>query len=196
MKPRLTIILIGITVLATSGYWAIKNNIGKSKDVTAIICKGEKVYAGDNYGRISGYSFQSTASVLVTAEYYPWQTNKTYSIDYKNGGTEFRGSTNDKSVGDAAAGDGVYVSQSVNQHDIQFFRQGRTTYNNPNWTKKEMNEHWRTSSYGYNLMLNLITMEIKVSDSRSSLAMKDKSGTSYENNFSGNCTITSLNAKI
>jgi len=196
MKHRLKITLIGAAVLATSGYWAIKNNIGKFKDVTAITCKGENVYSSDRHGKFRENSFHSTASILVTAEYYPWQTDKTYSIDYKNGRNEFRGSTNDKSVGNAADGNGVYVSQSVNQHNIQFFLQGRSTYNNANWTEKESYEHWRTSSHGYNLMINLITMEIKVSNSSSSLTMKDNSSISSENNFYGNCTVTQPNFKV
>jgi len=196
MKHRLTITLVAAAVLVSGSYWAIKNNIGKSKNITAMTCKGENVYTANDYGKIRGNSFHSTASILITAEYYPWETDRTYSIEYKNGGNEFQGSTNDKSVGNAAAGDGVYVSQSVNQHNIHFFRQGRTTYNNPNWTKKEMHEHWRTSSYGYNLLINLITMEIKVSNSRSSLTMKDNSSTSSENNFYGECTVIQPNFKI
>jgi hypothetical protein len=196
MKHRLTITLIGVAVLATSGYWAIKNNIGKSKHVTAIVCKGENVYSSARHEKFRENSFHSTASILVTAEYYPWETNKTYSIDYKNGGREFQGSTNDKSVGNADIGDGVYVSHSVNQHNIQFFRRARTTHNNDTWTKKETYENWRTSSSDFSLMINLITMEIKVSDNRSSLTMKENSSVSSEYTFQGNCTVTHPNFKI
>jgi hypothetical protein len=193
MKHRLTITLITTAILVSGGYWAIKNNIGKFKNVTAITCEGEIVY---NVGKIRGKSFPSTASILVTAEYYPWETNKTYTIDYKNENNVFQGSTNDKSVGNAAAGNGVYVSQSVDQHNIHFFRQGRSTYDNPDWTKKEMHERWMTSSYSRNLMINLVTMKIKFTDNHSHYTMKNNSSLSGESIFHGNCTITKPTFKI
>jgi hypothetical protein len=146
-----------------------------------------------------GHSFENTASVVITAEYYPWQTNKTYTIDYKIGGYHvLEGSTNGMPMtGNPFFGvDGKSAKLSVNQHEIKFVNFERTTIEDKNWTQSQMHEQWRTSSYRQDLTLNLVTLKIQSNDKFTSSTMKKYSGTRDETNFDGECTVIKPNFKI
>ena len=191
MKHRLTITLIATAVLVNGGYWAIKNNIGKSKDITMLRCDGQKMIEYAGHKKSHQYFLKSTASVVITAEYYPWQNNKTYTIDYNNSGHVLEWSTNRTTTvyPPLFGGDGKSARLSVNQHEIKFDSFERTTVDNKNWTKAQIHEQWRTFSHGQNLTLNLVTLEIQVADKFTSMTMKEYSGTRDETKFNGNCTV-------
>ncbi len=176
MKLFVKLSLVSIISLALVGFTAVNYNIGKTKEGLSLVCNGSAVRHG--LSEESRYDYKKMSTIFIKTEYYPWEDNKTYSINFKESNVEFHLTTKEKSNGNDSQPNYLDNYYQINNLNIYFRRGYRNTFDN--------GEDWTLNSKIIIFDFNPVTLETSVKIYTGYMSRNSERRSEYE--FSGKCS--------
>ena len=179
MKLLVKASLISIISLALVGFTAITHDIGKTKEVLSFVCNGATARHG--LSEEHRYYHNETSTIFIKTEYYPWENNKTYSIDFKESNVEFHLTTKEKSNGYSSQSNYLDNYYQINNLNIYFNRGWREIY--------DSGKTWILNSKIITFDFNPITLETKVKTETGYMSRPDNNDRRSYYEFRGKCSL-------